>query len=469
MTDSNVAEPVRRAGLGGRLLARGAALAARAGVGTAMVKGAVWSIGGSAAGVAASFLTQLILARALEATRYGIYSYLVGWVNVAVLVGKLEFDNVAVRFVGTYDGQRQDSLLHGLLQYGRRIVSRTATGVAFVAALLALLLRHRLASGIGGEEIWAAAVLVPLTALLTFSGSVLQGFRKIPQSQLPTLVLRPVLFGTAIVLVQYSFGMALSAGLALALNAAGTAVALGVSLSFLRHAVPASASAAPATFETARWMHAARGFIVIAAALLILSQQADILVVGTLLGPRNAGLYSIASQLATMVSLGAAAIIFVVLPAVADLHARGRRAELEHLVVRTVQTCAAVSVPVVALLFVAGHAVLHIYGPAFADAYPIMLVLSVAQLVGVTVGLPGNLLPITGHEWEASRVIVGSALLNLALTFVLTPAFGAMGAATATLVAQLIKVGLLRWYAWRYLGLSALLWLPTKPRVPENA
>ena len=77
----------------------------------AMVKGAGWSIGGTASGAVASFVVQIILARALEATRYGVYSYLLAWVNVAVLVGKLEFDTAAIRFVAAYDGQRQDGLL----------------------------------------------------------------------------------------------------------------------------------------------------------------------------------------------------------------------------------------------------------------------------------------------------------------------------------------------------------------------
>jgi O-antigen/teichoic acid export membrane protein len=96
------------------------------------------------------------------------------------------------------------------------------------------------------------------------------------------------------------------------------------------------------------------------------------------------------------------------------------------------------------------------------------LLLSIAGLAGWTIGIPGSLLPATGHEWQASRVIVATALLNLALTFVLTPKFGVVGAATATLVAQLTRVGVLRWYAWRYLGVTTLFWLPAEQRIRED-
>ena len=451
------------------LLARAAELVARSGVSPTMLKGAMWSIGGNATGLAASFVTQVILARSLEAMRYGVYSYLLAWVNVAVLVGKLEFDNVAVRFVGAYDGQRRDGLLRGFLQYGWRVVGGTATAVALAAGLVAWLLRRHLHTGIEGG-IWPAGVLVPLSALLLFSSSALQGLRRVPQSQLPQLVLRPMLFGLAILLAGSGIGLGIGVGAAVALNAAATAVSLGLSLYLLGRAVPTSAIGAAPAFDTAQWMRAVRGFIVISAAQLILSPQADILVVGTLLGPHDAGLYSVASQVASLVGMGAAAVIFVVLPVVSGLHAQGRRVELQHLVVRTVQACGAVSVPIFVLLFIAGHVPLHADGAAFVDAYPILVVLSAVSVVAAMFGaLSGYLLTMTGHEWEASRVIVGAALLNLALTFVLTPTLGAVGAALATAAATLTRTELLRRRVRRYLGVAVLPYFPAEPRGAEGA
>jgi O-antigen/teichoic acid export membrane protein len=426
-----------------------------------MFTGAVWSIGGNVAGAAASLVTQMILARALEATRYGVYSYLLAWVNVAVVFGKLEFDTAAVRFIGTYVGQRNDGLLLGFLRYGRRVVGGTATGIAIIAGVVAWLLRDRMPPG-AEQAVLAACVLVPLSALLLFNGSALQGFQRIPQAQLQQLLLRPVLFGVGIVLVTSGLRLELGTGGAIAINALATAVALGVSLLLLSRARPGVA-AAPA-FDTARWMSAVRGFMLIATAQLVLSQQADILVVGTLLSARDAGLYSAASQLASLVAFGATAVIFVVLPVISELHAQGRQQDLQRLVVRTVQGCAAVSVPITILLFAAGHIVLRWYGEAFDDAYLVMIVLSTAQLFQATIGIvSGFLLTMTGHEWEASRVIVGTAVLNLALTLVLTPWFGAVGAAAATAVAGLIKLSLLRWYARRYLGVKVLPYLPAAP------
>ncbi len=450
--DVNSAEAAPRLGLLTGLFANVAALRARADAAPAMVKSAGWSMGSYAVGAAASFAAQVILARALDATRYGVYSYLLAWVNVAALLGKLEFDTAAIRFVAAYDGRRQDGLLRGFLQYGWRVVSRTATSVALVAGMFAWLLRHYLSPGIEGG-IFAACLLVPLTALLAFSSCALQGFRKVPQAQVPQALLRPVLFGAAIMFVGSGLQVPLSGGAAIAINAAATAVALGVSVFLLDRTVPAGAKAAAPAFEPAQWLRAVRSFLLISAAQLVLSQQADILVVGTVLSHRDAGLYSVASQLSGLAMLGAQAVIFVVLPVISDLYSRGRRAELQRLVVRTVQGCAALSIPVIVLLLAGGRVVLRAYG----------VVLGTGTLVGATMGIiSGFLLTMTGHERAASRMVVGTALLNLVLTVLLTPAFGALGTAMATVVAGFTRVGLLAWYARRHLGVAILPYFPAE-------
>jgi len=454
------AAAIPRPGLLGRAATHIGALLERSGVSPAMVRGAGWSISGTAAGAIASFIVQIVLARELGATRYGVYSYLLAWVNVAVLLGKLEFDVAAIRFVSAYEGQQQDSLLRGFLRYAIRGVGATATSIALIAAVAVWAVRAQLPAGMA-QAIWAACALVPLSALLLFSGSALQGFRRVPQAQLPSQVLRPVLFTGGVLLAGSALSMGMSPGGAVALNAAATAVALGVSLLLLSRAIPARVAAAAPAYDSAKWMHAVRGFLLISTAHLVLSQQADVLVVGTLLSARNAGLYSAASQLSTLIGLGATAIIFVVLPSVSDLHARARVDELQRLVVRTVQTCALVSVPVALVLVVAGPLVLDVYGSAFAAGYPVLLILSIVQVAAATMGgLSGYLLTMTGHEWQASRVVVGSALLNLALTIVLTPLLGIVGAALATLAAGLVKLGWLWLYVWRFVGVAVLPYVP---------
>jgi O-antigen/teichoic acid export membrane protein len=205
-------------------------------------------------------------------------------------------------------------------------------------------------------------------------------------------------------------------------------------------------------------MKTAAGLLVISGGQTIVSTNADVLVVGSLLGPEAAGRYGAASQLAAAVSFGVTAISFIALPIIADLYARQALKELQSLISHVARLGLLLSLPVLIILSVAAGPVLSAFGPSFADASGLLILLGFDQLVGVIFGIAGYLLVMTGHQVTAARVIIGCAVLNLALTFVLTPRFGLMGAGIATTITTLVRSYLLTTRMRAALGLSLAPW-----------
>jgi O-antigen/teichoic acid export membrane protein len=282
----------------------------------------------------------------------------------------------------------------------------------------------------------------------------LHAFKKVPESQIPTLIVRPLLFGLGVALTSYVFGVKLTATDALALNCLGAAVALCILLRYLRRAIPREARRGAPSYETRQWLHTAFGFLVIGGAQLVLGTQTDVVVVGSLLGAKDAGLYQVASQLAAIGSFGVTAIIYTALAMISDLHAQHRQADLQQLVTLLSRANLAVSVLIVGVLGFAGPAILAWFGPGFPAAYPVLLVLSSASFIGSTVGiLAGFLLTLTGHQREAATLVVGSAILNLTLSLFATRAFGAIGTASATSLTAFLRSGVLALYCWKLLGI----------------
>ena len=275
------------------------------------------------------------------------------------------------------------------------------------------------------------------------------------------MVLRPALFGVAILVAVGVFNLQLGAGSAVALNAAATLIAFAISFFLLANALPRAVNDAVPLFEPKAWLTTARGLMIIAVGQLVLSYQTDVLVVGTLLGAREAGLYSAASQLTGMLALAGNGVSFVVFPILAQLSARGSRTELQRLVVRTVQGSMAVTIPAAIVVCAAGPLVLHWYGPSFAGATPVLFLLTAGWVTGLTVGgLASFLLIANGHERIASRVAIFIAVFNLTLSLILTPLFGLVGAAVATMAAAWVRSALLYWYASRTLQISVVPFLP---------
>ncbi len=94
-------------------------------------------------------------------------------------------------------------------------------------------------------------------------------------------------------------------------------------------------------------------------------------------------------------------------------------------------------------------------GPNFVPAVPVLRLYSILPLllsITYSVGLQW-LLPI-GRDQVVNRIILGGGLLNLVISCVLAPHFGAMGMATSVLLAELYVCVNMVWVVWR----STNLW-----------
>ena len=106
-------------------------------------------------------------------------------------------------------------------------------------------------------------------------------------------------------------------------------------------------------------------------------------------------------------------------------------------------------------LIVLGRPLLNLYGDGFADqGYTVLMILTFAQLTAGLVGaLAGYLLTMTAHEKQAAWIIGITAAVNLVLALVLTPRYGPVGTASATLIVAIARAVALRVYIRREMGL----------------
>jgi len=428
-------------------------------VGRLVLRGGAWSLAISATGAALSLGVHLLLARTTGAEEYGRYVFALAWMNMLALVGRFELDTASVRFVGAYSGTEQWSFLRGFLRRSTQIVGGASVAIAAVSALVILAFFDRLERGTALAFL-AACALLPVFSMAQLKAAVIQGLKHVARAQLPSLVVRPVAFALGILALHYWLGTAVDARMAVLLQLGATALALLLTLSFLRGVLPEPARTAREAFDTRYWMTTAAGLLVISAGQIILSTNADVLVVGSLLGPGSAGRYGAASQLASAVSFGVSAISFIALPLIADLYARRAMPQLQQLITRVARLGLLLSIPVLLVLFVTARDALSVFGPSFEDAWTLLILLGFDQLIGVVFGVAGYLLVMTGHQATAARVVVGCAALNLALTFALTPAFGLLGAGAATTITTVVRSYLLTARMRAALGVSLAPWVP---------
>jgi len=420
-----------------------------------LARGALWVFGINVAGTLIAFLVQLLLARTLGPADYGVYIYTLGVFNVVLVVAKADWDHVSLRFLSAYSAQQNRALLRGFLQRSDFIVGLSSGAAAVLAAAVVWILRAKLSPALANAYLVACALL-PVTAFLQVKALSLQGLRRVVASQAPLNILRPSLFAIGIVLAALILGVRLTAASALLINLAATAAVLVVSSRFLRRVTVDEISTVAPQYATPEWLRVAWGMFVVSAAQFVLSQSFDVVVVGSILGTTVAGYYGAASQLASLCGFGVNAVLFMAAPLISELFASGDKDRLQRLITLTGRLNVAVSLPVVLLLVVGGRLILSWYGPTFVVGYPVLVVLVAGQLTGAMLGaLAGFLMTMTGHHNRAAVIIGGSALLYLLLTFALTHLFGAVGTASSTVIAFLVRHVVLEVDIRKRLGIEA--------------
>jgi O-antigen/teichoic acid export membrane protein len=418
-----------------------------------IARGAIWGLLTTAGGVVLGMLSQVALARQLDTAGYGVYAYVLAAMNAVSILGRIELDTAAVRFVGAYHATESWGLLRGFLHKSRIWVNAASGSLALIAAVGILIARPWMPAGYT-VPLLVGCALLPLASRLQLEAGFLQGLRRIRESQAPFQLLRPaVLCITVLGIGASSFKLNVSVALLLQLLA--TLAALLVTFRLMATRTPHEVREVPAIDDSREWIHTAGGLLVISLSQLMLSTQTDVLVVNSILGKESTALYSTASQLSALISFAFTALILIVQPQIARLYAQKKLSDLQRLIGQIQLASLVTSLGVFLVLAIGGRWALGWFGKDFRAGYPVMLILGAGQIALATVGaVSGYLLTMTGHQREASRVIGGTALFNLVLTLILTPLIGIQGTALATTIAVVARTVILAVIVRRMVGVS---------------
>ena len=147
------------------------------------------------------------------------------------------------------------------------------------------------------------------------------------------------------------------------------------------------------------------------------------------------GYFSVAVKLATLTSFALGAINSMAGPKFSELYHSGHMDELFHVAQRSAKLVFWTTVPILVFLAVLGRPFLILFfGGDFAAAYPSLLWIVGGQFVNSACGCTSMFMNMTGNERVYARIILISAVLNVAISFWLVPRAGIEGAAFSSMV-----------------------------------
>ena len=172
----------------------------------------------------------------------------------------------------------------------------------------------------------------------------------------------------------------------------------------------------------------------------------------------DVGRFGIANRTATLISFALLVINSIAAPKFAELFRQGDAASVRRTAQMATLLMMLVVSPVVVLFLAAPAWVMSLFGANFKAAAPILVILTLGQVVNVAAGSVGYLLMMSGHERKYRNATLIAGTINLLLGFVLIPMFGALGASVSTAVSVAAVNIISAFYVWRYLGFVAFPW-----------
>ncbi len=384
------------------------------------------------AGAAAGFVTQVLLARHLQASALGVFYSVVSLVAVAGLVAAYGYPAIAPRFISRYREKGRSELVLAFITRARREAT-LYVAIGF-AAIVAFALLWPDLDQVTRMALVAAAFALPASASLRVNGSFAGSMRRFLLAYLPDTAIRPFLFFFG-VLAFIGLGIPFDAADVTWLVAGITSVIAFTQFALVQRDVPKLPRIQPPARLARTWRREALPLIIVVMFIEFFA-DVDILMLTPFVSQAEIGIFGVCLKIAVLVGFAVQVAQYIVQPDLADAHARKSYAPIQRAMLKALGFPLAATLGAMVLFALWGNQLLALFGPEFADAKVPLLILIVSQLVRALFGPNVALLTVLGAQTQ-NAILATCSIAVLGLSNVLlAPAYGATGAAIAVVIAM---------------------------------
>lgn len=403
-----------------------------------------------------AFISQVLLARWMGSFEYGIFVLV--WTTM-IIVGNLSclgFHTSVIRFIPEYREKGMFAELRGILVTSRLFVLLASTAIAGIGMLGIRLLSFEI-EPYYVVPFFLGAILLPMVAL----SDMLQGISRANSWAVfalsPTYIIRPLLI-LVFMAGALMLGYPASAGTAIVatiLATYGTTIAqfVGVTARVDNRVEPG-----PRKILFKQWFVVSLPIFLVESFFFLLT-NADVLMVGAYMQPEDVAVYFATVKTLALVHF----VYFAVKAGVAQRYAQFTHADPEKLADfarETVSWTFWPSLTMALVVLVLGKPMLILFGPEFAEGYPLLFLLVFGVVARAAVGPCESLLTMSGNQNICAVVYAMTLALNIGLNVVLIPAFGLWGAAISTAAAMVFEATALSFTVWRKLSIRMAIFIP---------
>jgi O-antigen/teichoic acid export membrane protein len=418
---------------------------------TRRLAGIIFVIRVFSAGLA--YLSQILLARWMGGSDYGVYVYV--WTWVLLLGSMLDFglSSSAQKIIPEYRTSGAHALLRGFLSGSRWMTFAASTVVALLLAGLVRTLSPWMAPS-ETVPLYIGCATLPAFVVANTQDGIARSHDWMTLGLMPQFIIRQALI-IGITAGAFVLGFHLGATVAMIASAAAVWIAMIGQMLVLNRRLGRHIEAGAKAYDISGWLAVSLPILLVEGFYLLLSYT-DVLVLQQFRSSEEVGVYFAVVKTLALVSFIHYAMSATTAHRFAEYHARGDKARLSAYVAHAIHWTFWPSLAATLLLLAAGRPLLWLFGAQFVGGYDIMFIAAIGLVVRSAIGPVERLLNMLGHQ-RACALAYGSAfVMNVILCVVLVPRFGGHGAAAATSLSLVSETVLLFWIVRRRLGLHVL-------------
>ncbi len=402
---------------------------------------------------ALAYFSQVLLARWMGSSEYGIYVYAWTWV---LLLGSMMDFGIAVtaqKLIPEYRGRNQLNLLRGFLFGSRWMTFSVSIVTSCLLAGVVYLLSPWIEKDTVGS-LYVGCTILPALVLANTQDGIARSYDWMRLALTPQFIIRQSLiigFTAGVV----AMGAKLDAEAAMKFSSAAVWIAMIAQMVFLNRRLAKEVEPGPRNYNYTGWLATSLPILLVEGFYLLLS-YVDILILQAFRPSDEVGIYHAVVKTLALVSFIHYAMSAVTAHRFSEYHVAGDRERLSEYLAHAIKWTFWPSLAATMLLLLLGRPLLWLFGPQFMDGYGVMFVAAIGLIARSAIGPVEKLLNMLGQQNICALVYALAFAMNLALCLLLVPRYGVYGAAASTSIALVFETVLLFWITKSRLGFHVL-------------
>jgi O-antigen/teichoic acid export membrane protein len=402
---------------------------------------------------ALAYLSQILLARWMGGSDYGVYVYVWTWVLLLGSIMDFGTSSSAQKIIPEYRTRGELPLLRGFLS-GSRWMTLIVSSV--VSVVLAGVVKG-LSPWIGASEIvplYVGCITLPAFVVANTQDGIARSHDWMRLGLMPQFIVRQSLI-IGLTAGAFALGFHLGATAAMLASAAAVWIAMIGQMIVLNRRLDGHVGPGAKAYDFRGWLAISLPILMVEGFYQLLSYT-DVLVLQQFRSSADVGVYYAVVKTLALVSFIHYAMSATTAHRFAEYHALGDSARLSAYVAHAIKWTFWPSLAATILLLASGKPLLWLFGPQFVVGYDIMFIAAIGLVVRSAIGPVERLLNMLGHQHVCALAYGLSFVMNVVLCLALVPRYGGHGAAAATSISLVFETVLLFWIVRQRLGLHVL-------------